>query len=325
MEKPLDHIYQAKKKIDRYIRETPIEYSPTYSKLVGGEVYLKLENLQLTGSFKIRGVLNKVLGDNIPNKEWVTASAGNHGKALAYVASLFKHKSRVYVPENAPETKKKAIERYGAKLIEVKGTYDEAEEEAIRYASSTNSVYISPYNDPYIIYGQGTIALEIINELPELDVVVVPIGGGGLASGIALAIKNIDRNIEIIGVQSEASPSMYNSLKAGKIVEVKLEKSIADGLHGNIEKDSITFDILKEMLDDIVLVEEWRIEKHVAQLIKSHNLIIEGAAATTLAALEKYRSRFTGKRICALLTGRNIDYTLITRIVNKYREDQNEL
>ena len=321
MERTLNNIYQAKKRIDKYIWKTPIEYSPVYSDLIGGEVYLKLENLQLTGSFKIRGVLNKVLGDNILNKEWVTASAGNHGKALAYTASLFKHKCTVYVPENAPETKKRAIKGYGAKLIEVKGTYDEAEEEAIKFASSTNSVYISPYNDPYIIYGQGTIALEIINDLPELDVVVIPVGGGGLASGIALAIKNIDKDIEIIGVQSEASPSMYNSLRAGKIVEVKLKKSIADGLHGNIEKDSITFDILKDMLDDIILVEEWRIEKHIAQLIKTHKQIIEGAAATTLAALDKYRNRFTGKRVCALLTGRNIDHTQITKIINRYCGD----
>lgn len=308
----------AKKRIKPYIFETPLQYSNHYSKVVGGDVYLKLENLQLTGSFKIRGVINKILKKRIFDKPWVAASAGNHGKALAYAAQLFRNKCIIYVPREAPNNKKNAIKMYGAELIEVDGVYDDAEAAAKECASKADAIYISPYNDVDIIYGQGTIALEIIDTDPNIDEVVVPVGGGGLISGIAITLKKINPRIKVVGVQSTASPSMYESIKRGRITRVKLKESIADGLHGNIEPGSITFDIIRKLVDEIVLVDEEDIYRGIVEMVKYHGLIVEGAAATTLAAITKYKKKFRYKKICVIITGRNIDYNTLVNILTRY-------
>ncbi len=315
-------IYKARKRLKNHILKTPIIYSEKYSEYIGGEVYLKLENIQKTSSFKIRGVLNKIIKNNLIGPTWVTASAGNHGKALAYASQLYKNKAIIYVPRNTPINKKKAIINYGALLKTVEGDYDEAEKNAKQYVKrNMNSVYISPYNDKDIIEGQGTIALEIIEDHPMIDSVIVPVGGGGLISGISIALKSIDNAIEVIGVQSEASPAMYESIIKGRIVKTKLRESIADGLHGNIEEDSITFDIVNSMVDKILLVDETTIKKHIANIYYAHHLIIEGAAATTLAALDKYREHFHKKRVCAILSGGNIDHKTFINVLKTFKEN----
>lgn len=314
----VSEIYGAQSRIKPYIIETPIEYSKYYSELIHGETYLKLESLQITGSFKIRGVLNKILKNKLINTQLVAASAGNHGKALAYASKLFRNKSTIFIPMNTPINKKNSIKMYGAELIEVDGTYDDAEAMAREYARETGATYVSPYNDIDIIYGQGTIALEIINKDPDIEVLVVPIGGGGLISGIGIATKCINPDIEIIGVQSIASPSMYESVKRGRITKVELKGSIAEGLHGNIEPGSITFDIVKNMVDEILLVYEENIRKQIAEMVKHHQQIIEGAAAASLAAIIEYPKKFRNKKICVILTGRNIDYTTLLKILAKY-------
>ncbi len=311
-------VFKAYNRIKRYIVNTPTMYSEIYSEYVDGHVYLKLENMQITGSFKLRGVLNKIIKNRLSNTTVVSASAGNHGKALAYAANLFNLEAHIFIPSNAPKNKREAIKRFGAKVIEVAGDYDEAEKAAKKYAEEKGLTYISPYNDIDIIYGQGTVGLEISRDAPEIDIIIVPVGGGGLISGISIILKSIDPDIEIIGVQSSASPSIYESIKSGKIVEVELKESIADGLHGNIEKDSITFEIIRDMVDEIILVDEDDIEKAIINLIKTHQIIVEGAAATSLATLMKYRDRFRDKSTCIILTGRNIDYELLHKLMSKY-------
>ena len=310
-------IREAHRRIKPFIRQTPLYSSSFYSRAVDGDVYLKLENLQEIGSFKIRGALNRMLQLNEDERERgvLTASAGNHGQGLALSAKLLGIKATVIVPGNAPRTKMEAIKNYGATLRILGKDYSEAEIQARELEKETGMIFISPYNDAGVITGQGTIGLEILDEKPDIDIIVAPVGGGGLISGVSVAAKSIKPSIQIIGVQSETSPVIYESLKAGKIVDMELEESIAEGLHGLLEKDTISFDFIKDHVDDVVLVSEDEIKAAIKLFLKTHGLVVEGAGAVGLAALPRYKELFKGKKTAVLVTGRNIDGELLRKIV----------
>jgi len=311
-------IYLAQRRIQSIVRRTPLEPSLFFSDACGGEVYLKLENLQLTGSFKIRGALNKMLqlSPEERRRGVVTASAGNHAQGIGYGAKMLGIEATIVVPQNTPKTKIEAIRRYGVDLMIHGENYDEAEKKARQLERELSKVYVSPYNDYDVIAGQGTVGLEMWEQQSNLEVVLVPVGGGGLISGIAIALKSLNPDIEVIGVQSKASPVMYESMKQGRIVEVPIEESIAEGLHGGIEKGSVTFDFVKELVDDIVLVEEADIETAIALFLEHHHQVAEGAGAVGLATLMGSEKRFNGRRIGVVISGGNIDISLIKKILN---------
>jgi len=317
-------IYLAQRRIQGIVRRTPLEYSPFFSEVGGGDVYLKLENLQLTNSFKIRGALNKMLqlSKEERRRGVVTASAGNHAQGVGYGAKMLGIRATIVVPRNTPKTKVEAIQRYGVELIIHGDTYDEAERKARELEKDLSKVYVSSYNDYDVIAGQGIVGLEMWEEKSDLDVILVPVGGGGLISGIALALKSLNPQVEAIGVQSKASPVMYESLKQGKIVEIPMEESIAEGLHGGIEKGSVTFNLVKEFVDDILLVKEEDIETAILLFLEHQHQVVEGAGAVGLAALLKQKERFKGQKVGVVVSGGNIDISLMRKMLCKREEER---
>lgn len=315
-------IYLAKRRIQGLVRRTPLEYSPFFSEACGGEVYLKLENLQLTGSFKIRGALNKMLqlDEEERGRGVVTASAGNHAQGVGYAAKMLGIEVTVVVPRNTPRTKIEAIGRYGVDLRLYGEIYDEAEVKARELERELSKVYISPYNDYDVIAGQGTVGLEMWEERSDLEAVLVPVGGGGLLSGVAVALKSLNPGIEVIGVQSKASPVMYESIKRGEIVEIPMGESVAEALHGGIEKGSVTFEIVKDLIDEIILVEEDDIKTAIALFLEHHHQVTEGAGAVGLAALMACGERFRGRKVGVVISGGNIDISLLREILLERRQ-----
>ncbi|MCW4051593.1 MAG: pyridoxal-phosphate dependent enzyme [Candidatus Bathyarchaeota archaeon] len=308
----------ARKLIGNLVERTPLIFSQYFSRLCNGEVFLKLENRQITNSFKIRGVFNKMLNLSLNQRKRgvVTASTGNHAQAVAIAAEKLGIPARIVVPCNTPKIKIGRIKQYNVELQVVGEIYDEAEQAAIELAERERMIYISPYNDRFVIAGQGTIALEILEDLDDLNTIVVPVGGGGLISGIGLAVKSVKPEIEIVGVQSVASPVMYESLKAGKIVTMTVAESIADGLHGGIESHSITFGMVQDHVDGILLVEEATIQKAIYLLAEKENQIVEGAGATPIALLLEHRELFKEKRVVAILSGGNIEEEQLSNILS---------
>jgi threonine dehydratase len=282
---------------------------------------LKLENLQITNSFKPRGVFNKLLNLSAEEKERgiITASAGNHGEAVAFAAQKLNHYARVVVPRTTPKVKIEGIRNYGADLVLFGDTYDEAERKAKELAREDGCAYISPYNDDCIIAGHGTIGLEIVEALPEVDVVMVPLGGGGLISGISIAIKSTLPDVEVIGVQSKSSPIMYESLKAGKIVHVQKAKtkSVAEGLSGNV--GPITFEIVQKYVDRVVLVAEETLRHAVFLLWNYDKQVVEGSGAAAVAPVIENKPLFKGKTVASVVTGGNIDGDLFQSILASER------
>jgi threonine dehydratase len=309
----LKDIYKAKKRILKYIRQTPLEKSHFLSELCQNNVVLKLENQQLTGSFKIRGALNKML--TLPHKERergiVAASTGNHAQGVGYAAKMLGIQGQIVVPTYTPIVKREAIQRYNMDMIVHGSDYILSEKKARLIESNEGKTFISAYNDPLIIAGQGTIGVEIVEENPKLTKLLVPVGGGGLISGIGCAVKSIDPDIEIIGVQSEASPVMYESMRKGKIVEMELEESVADGLHGGIEEGSITFDLCKQYVDEIILVKEETILRAIGNLLVKQRQVVEGSGAVGVAALLENPQRFKGENVGVLVSGGNVDHELL--------------
>jgi threonine dehydratase len=312
----LKDIQDARKDIAHFVEGTPLVRSQFLSDLCNCGVLLKLENLQITNSFKIRGAFNRLLHLSAEEKGGIiTASAGNHGQAVAYAARKLGFSARIVVPETTPQIKIDGIKKYGADLVLFGDTYDEAEQKAKELAQKDDCAYISPYNDELIIAGHGTIGLEIIEALPNVDAVVVPVGGGGLISGISIAIKSIKPSVQVIGVQSEASPVMFESLKAGRIVEARKAETIADGLSGGIEKGSITFKITQEYVDEVVLVHEKTIRRAVYLLWTHEKQVAEGSGAASIAPIIENKSKFAGKTVAAVITGGNIDAKLFQSIL----------
>ncbi len=320
----LRDIKDARETIRTLVKRTPLVRSQFLSNFCSGEVYLKLENLQTTNSFKIRGALNKIL--HLDSEEIkrgiITASAGNHAQAVAIAAEKLSIPVKIIIPENTPKVKIDKIRKYAVELILYGDIYDEAEQKAIDLARKDGLTYISPYNDRLVIAGQGTIALEILEDLPSVDTVIVPVGGGGLISGISVAAKTIKPTVQIIGVQSEASPVMHESLKAGKIVEVEMKESIADGLYGGIEDESITFEIIKNHVDKILLCKEETIRKAIYLLWDKEKQFSEGAGATAITPMIENRHMFKEKTVVAVISGGNIEDKLFNDILASETNDR---
>ena len=290
-------------RIRPHIRLTPIVPSEVPN------LFLKLENLQYTHSFKIRGAFARILElIAAGNKRTVlTVSAGNHGYAIAYAASIFKIPCLVVVPANAPRTKIEAIRRNGAEF-RIEGTnYGDAEAWTLQLAKRTNDyVFVSPYNDHFVILGQGTLGFEILEQLPDVSAIVVPIGGGGLAAGVAAVVKQLRPRVRVVGVQAEVSAAIYYSLEAGRMITVADGSSIADGIAGNIDLQTITFPIIQKYVDDVVLVSEDEIKTAIHDLLNREKLLAEGSAAAAFAAVTAGKVHADGP-IVAIVSGGNID------------------
>ena len=304
-------VYEARRRLAGRLPATPLLPSPWLSSTAGGSVFLKIESLNLTNSFKIRGALNAALkmSESIaaPTPTIVTASAGNHGRALALATEELGLKCVVFTPASAPDAKKNAIRRHGAILNSDCEDYDAAEKQAREFAEREGGVYISPYNHPDVIAGAGTIGLEIVEAMPDVDVVVIPLGGGGLASGMGLAIKAAAPGATIVGVEVEASTPFTLSLKAGRITEIMPRPSLADGLVGNLEPGSMTFPLVEQVVDRVVTVSEDDLTRAMKGLAGEERLIVEGAGAAAVASILAGKASAPGQRVVAMVTGGNVD------------------
>ncbi|MEL6674813.1 MAG: threonine/serine dehydratase [Bacteroidota bacterium] len=311
-------ILDAEARIRPYILETPLEFSPYLSAQSGAEVWLKLEHLQRTGSFKLRGAANKLLSlsPEASQKGVVTASTGNHAAAFAYMVDQLGLKGTIYLPETAAQTKIDALKAYAVELA-FHGTDGlETEMEARRVAESSGRVFVSPYNDPFIIAGQGTIGYEIHQQRPDLDSIIVPVGGGGLISGIAGYLKESLPKLEVIGAQPENSAVMYESVKAGKIVDLPYLPTLSDGTAGGMEADSLTFPLAQQYVDDYILVSEDEIKAGLKLIMQQHYYLIEGAAALSVASVLKEKARFAGKKVVLILCGRKMGFDKLKEILS---------
>jgi len=286
----LRDIYAACRRIRGLVRETPLEPSPFLSDMCFGEVWLKLENQQITGSFKARGALNKLLQLSAEERSRgiVAASSGNHAQGVGYAAGMLGVEATIVVPSNTPEVKLEAIRRYGVKLVVHGEEYMDAERLARRMEREECRPFVSGYNDLDIIAGQGTVGLEVLGAMPDLDAILVPVGGGGLISGVGCAVKNIDRDIEVIGVQSVASPVMCESVRRGRIVDIELED----------------------------FVREETIIKAIGLLLTRQHQIVEGAGAVGVAAMMEDPERFADRKVGVVISGGNIETELIKKALN---------
>jgi threonine dehydratase len=305
-------IVAAAQRLKGRVAHTPLECSEALSEASGTRAYLKLENLQRTGSFKIRGALNRLLTLSEPERARgiVAASAGNHALGVAEAARLVGARATLIVPESGSPAKIAALRRYPPEHVEllVEGAdYDAAEALAIALARDSQRRFVSAYNDPQVMAGQGTVGVEILEDLPDVEAVLVPVGGGGLIVGIGLWAKTINPRIRVIGLQSTASPQMYAAFKAGHLITVPVLDSLADGLAGNIEPGSPMYDLARLYVDEIVLVEESEIAEATVWYMEQHHLIVEGSGAVVLAALLHHRiDGLSRKKVAAVLTGRNV-------------------
>jgi threonine dehydratase len=289
------------------VHETPLEPSPYFGERAGASVRLKLENLQVTGSFKARGAFNKLLS-LVPAERAhgiVAASTGNHGAAIAYSAKRLGLSAIVFVPENASPAKVENIRRFGASIIVHGAEGGVTETFARAYAAEHGMTYASPYNDADVIGGQGTMGLEIASSMPDVDAVVVPLGGGGMISGIAGYLKAIRPGVHIVGASPRNSMSMIESVRAGSIVETEHRPTLSDGTAGGVEPGSITFALCRSLVDDFVVVEEPAIAQAMKAFIETHHMLCEGSAGVALAALDSLRGRGL-KNVAAVVSGANI-------------------
>ena len=312
-----EDIKKAQKKISNYIYKTPQVDSIPLS-AVNQKVSLKLESMQITGSFKLRGAINKLLSLNEEqkNRGVIAVSTGNHGKGVAYAAKQLGIKSKIFMSELVPTHRRNAIQSLGAD-IEIVGTNsDEADHHAREYAIKNNVALVHPFDDLEIIAGQGTIGLEMLEAMPNLDTVIVPTSGGGLIGGIAIAIKEKKPDTNIIAVSMKRGPSMYESLKAGKPVDVVEEETLADCLGGSIGlENKYTFKIVQNTIDDFVIIDEDKIAEGIKFNFEHHKLITEGAAATSIMVVKDQLSKHLGNNIICLICGGNIDAKLFSKII----------
>lgn len=311
------NVLAARQRINAYIRETPLEYSLPLSKISHTNCYLKCEHLQYTGSFKVRGALNTLLSLTPAQKRQgiVTASSGNHGTAVAFGLNQLNIPGIIFVPETVSPTKADNIRNYDIPL-EFHGTdCVQAELYALEYARQHDMIYLSPYNNYQVITGQATIALELSQQLQHIDAILVPVGGGGLISGIAAFIKEISPFTKVFGCLPEHSPVMAESIKAGAIIEMDTLPTLSDATAGGIEPGAITFDMCKQFVDDYILVPEMEIKQAITTLIKTQHSLVEGASGVALAALLNNTERFLGKNVVVVLSGANISLDTLTMIL----------
>jgi threonine dehydratase len=309
-------IEEAFARLEGKIHRTPLDYSATFSKIVNGNVFLKLENMQKTGSFKVRGALFKIMRnlDQAKEKGVVAASSGNHAQGVAYSSQMMGIDATIVMPEATPPFKVNATRSYGAKVLLYGSVYDDAYNKALEISRETGAMLVHPFNDLEIIAGQGTIGMEILKQLPDVNEVVVPIGGGGLISGIGAALKLKNRNIKVVGVEPESAPKYKTSKERGEIVRIDPKPSLADGV---ITKSvgNLTFDIMNEVVDDVVTVDEDSIARAIYLLMERTKLVVEGAGALPLAALLNGAVGKAGRNTVLVLSGGNIDLTTLYRII----------
>jgi len=310
-------VISAEKVIRPYVRETYLDYSPFYSRMTGANVYFKLENLQHTGSFKLRGAMNKLLSltDEEKGQGVVTASTGNHGAAFAYGLSKVKGSGVVFVPENASRTKVEAIERLGAEVRHIGSDSGETEAQARHYAEKNKMTHLPPYNDVKVIGGQGTIAFELTDQLDQIDAVYIALGGGGMISGIAGYLKSKNPEVKIIGCSPENSQVMIQSVKAGRILDLPSLPTLSDGTAGGVEPGSITLGFCRQFVDDYVTVTESEIKESLREFMQAQHMLIEGSAAVAVAACKKQGDRFAGKNVVVIICGGNISLETLKEIL----------
>ena len=321
----LQDILAARRKLSGLITRTPLEYSFLLSQRAGCEVYLKLESWQKTGSFKVRGAINKI--SNLTEEEkasgLVTASAGNHALGVAYASrALGNVPTTVFVPVNAPVSKLEKLEEFECEVLLSGNSYDEAHHAAEDFERAHSATYVHAYDDPLTIAGQGTVGLEILEDLPEAEAILVPVGGGGLITGVAVAAKAINPQVQVIGVQPEASPSAYLSLRDGRpYEEYDAAPTIADGLAGGFGR--LPFGIASDLIDEIVLVSEEETRAAVFTLLELAQLVVEGSGAVGIAALLASKVNLAGRKVVAVLTGANIDAGLLFEIMSEQLNSHN--
>ncbi|MBR1986567.1 MAG: threonine ammonia-lyase [Mogibacterium sp.] len=312
----LDRVYQASFALKDVARKTDLIYSPHFSN--GNEVYLKTENLQVTGSFKLRGAYFKISRLNEEEKAAgiVACSAGNHAQGVALASTHRGAKSIICMPDGAPISKVEATKALGAEVRLVKGTYDDAYTYACKLRDETGATFIHPFDDPDVIAGQGTIGLEILDQLPDVDAIVVPVGGGGLISGVAYAVKKLKPNVKIYGVQAKEAASMADSLKYDEQVTLSTVSTFADGIAVKHPGD-LTFSLIKKYVDDVVTVTEDEIAAAILSLIEKQKLIAEGAGAVSVAAMMFGKIPVEGKKVVCLVSGGNIDVNILSRVITR--------
>ena len=318
----MQDIYLAKQRIRSIVWRTPLVQSAWLTARVGSSVYLKLENLQETGSFKIRGAANKMLNLTEEEKKRgvVTGSSGNHGRAVAFVAKRLDVNAVICISAQSPNIKVDAIRHLGAEVVVHGESYDESVSHAERLAEERGLTMIDSFDDPHVIAGQGTIGLELLEDHPEIDTAIVPLAGGGLLCGIALALKSVNPAIQVIGVSMERAPVMYHSLKAGAPIEMDEEETIAHALAGGLgQNNRYTFRMAQNYVDNVVLVSEEAIAEAMVFALEHHHLVVEGAGAVGIAALLHDRVKEVGRNVAVVVSGSNVEIPLFLRITQEYR------
>lgn len=312
----LDNVYRASYALKDIIRKTDVIYAPKLRR--DADIYLKTENLQITGSFKVRGSYYKMSTLSPEEKERgvIACSAGNHAQGVALSAQKNGIKAVICLPDGAPISKIEATKSYGAEVCLVEGVYDDAYKKALELRDKEGYTFIHPFDDEDVIAGQGTIALEIIEQLPNVDAVIVPVGGGGLISGIAYTIKALNPRVKVYGVQANGAPSMYKSIKNEKIEELQSVSTIADGIAVK-KPGNLTYELCSKYVDDIVTVSDDEISAAILALMEQHKLVTEGAGAISVAAAMFGKLDIAGKKVVCLLSGGNIDVTILSRVIKR--------
>lgn len=316
----LNDVYLARKRIASIVRRTPLLISPSLNQKTGINVLLKYENLQVTGSFKIRGATNKILNlsDEERDRGVITVSSGNHGRALSYVAEKLGVRATICVSRAVPANKRHAILELGAELIVEGENADETMAFADKLQAERGMTMVHPFDDLEIIAGQGTIGLELFEDFPDVDTVIVPLSGGGLLSGIAYTVKSIMPKIHVVGVSMDRGPAMVESLKAGRLVDVVEEPTLADALAGGLNKDNkYTFPIVQKYVDETVLVSEEEIGEAMWFCLNQHRILIEGGAAVGIAALLSGKVQQLGNDIAVVISGANVSMQTLKMIIDK--------
>ncbi len=312
----LDKIYKASHVLRSVIRKTDLIHAPLVNP--DSEIYLKTENLQITGSFKVRGAyyMMSQLTEEEKARGVIACSAGNHAQGVALAAARNHIKSLICLPDGAPISKVEATKSYGAEVCMVNGVYDDAYKKALELKEEKNYTFVHPFDNEDVIAGQGTIGLEILEQMPDVEAVIVPIGGGGLISGVAFAIKNLNPNIKVYGVQASGAPSMRNSIRDGKIECLDHVSTIADGIAVK-EPGEHTFQYVSQYVDEIVTVTDDEISAAILALIERQKLIAEGAGAASVAAAMFNKVPIQGKKTVCLVSGGNIDVTILSRVIKR--------
>ena len=312
----IDSVYKAKRALEGIARKTDVIYAPKLCP--GTELYLKTENLQTTGSFKVRGAYYKMscLSKEEKERGVVACSAGNHAQGVALAAQKNGIKAVICLPDGAPISKVEATKSYGAEVCLVKGVYDDAYQKALQLRDEMGYTFLHPFNDEEVIAGQGTIALEIAEQLPEVDAIIVPVGGGGLISGIAYTIKTLAPHVKVYGVEAKGAPCMKKAIESGKVQALDSISTIADGIAVKQAGD-LTYEMCKKYVDEIVTVSDDEISAAILALMEKHKLVTEGAGAVGVAAAMFNKIDLKGKKVVCLLSGGNIDVTILSRVIKR--------